>query len=180
MAPNFFQLIFEGAIAIRCFFMLSVRSDFLAALRQGKPESFWRWSCIVQNETFWSSSGCRFFTYSAVNWGFFWIYILKKVSAEYEVFLFLPPPNLGFGSALLGSPLAEDKSFIMVDLLLLLHLYIIVIGTFFTLGKNTRLLVIITVFSRHVKIVLSKTNTSLMIYILCRKTLLPEWCLLKT
>jgi len=102
------------------------------------------------------------------------------VSAEYEVFLFLPPPNLGFGSALLGSPLAEDKSFIMVDLLLLLHLYIIVIGTFFTLGKNTRLLVIITVFSRHVKIVLSKTNTSLMIYILCRKTLLPEWCLLKT
>jgi len=105
------------------------------------------------------------------------IYILKKVSAAYEVFLFLPPPNLCFGSALLSSPLPEDKSFIMVDLPLLLRLYIIVIGTFFTLGKNMSLHVIITVFSRHVKIVLSKTNTSLTIYTelyLMQKNTLPE------
>jgi len=88
------------------------------------------------------------------------------------------------GTALFGSPLAEDKSFIMVDLALL-HLRIIFIGTFFTPGQNTSFLVIITVFSSHVKMVLSKTNTSLMIYsipnyILCSKILLPEWCLLKT
>jgi len=151
------------AIAIHCFFILSVRSGFMAALRQGKPESFWRQSCIVQNETFWSSTGCRFFTSSAVNWGFVWISILKKVSAAYEVFLLFPPPNLCFGTALHGSPLAEDKNFIMVNLAFL-HLHIIFIGTFFSPGKNTSFLVIITVYSRHVKMVLSKTSTSLMIY----------------
>jgi len=51
----------------------------------------------------------------------------------------------------------------MVDLALLC-LHIIFIGTFFTPGKNTSLLVIIAVFSKYVKMVLSKTNTSLMIY----------------
>jgi len=53
----------------------------------------------------------------------------------------------------------------MVDLALLLRLHIIFIGTFFFIpGKNTSLLIIINVFSSHVKMVLSKTNTSLMIY----------------
>ena len=85
--------------------------------------------------------------------------------ASYEVFLLLPPPNLCFGTAVLGSPLAEDKSCIMVDLALLLRLHIIFIGTFFsTPGKNTSLLIIIAVFSRYVKMALSKTNISLMIY----------------
>jgi len=51
----------------------------------------------------------------------------------------------------LHCPLAEDKSFIMVDLALLLRLHIIFIGTFVSLQAN-------------VKMVLSETNTSLMIY----------------
>jgi len=53
------------------------------------------------------------------------------VSVACEALLLLLPLNLCFGTALLGSPLAEDKSFIMVDLALLLHLHIIFIGTFF-------------------------------------------------
>ena len=79
--------------------MLSVRSGSLTALRQGKPESFWRKSCTAWNETFWSSSGCRFFTSSAVNWGFFF-FLSSKVSAACKVFLLLPPPILCFGTAL--------------------------------------------------------------------------------
>ena len=119
------------AIAICCFFILSV-SSFLTALRQKKPECLRRRSCIVQIEMFWSSSGRRFFASSTVNWRFFWIYILKKVSAARKVFLLLPPPNLCFRTALLGSLLAEDKSFIIVDLALL-RLQIIFIFTFFWL-----------------------------------------------
>jgi len=52
------------------------------------------------------------------------------MSATYDVFLLLPPTNLCFEAALLGSPLAEDKSFIMGNLALL-PLHIIFIGTFF-------------------------------------------------
>jgi len=152
------------AITIRCFFILSVRSGLLAASQQGKLESFWMRSCIVQNEMFWSSTGCRFVTSNAVNWCFVWISILKKVSAAYEVFLPLPPPKLCFGTALFGSPLAEDKGFIIVDLALLLCLHIFLLVLFFSPGKNTNLLVIITVYFRHDKMVLRKINTSLMIY----------------
>jgi len=117
-------------IAICYFFILSVRSAFLAALLQGKPESYWRWSCIVQNETFLSSSGCKVFRSSADRWSFFLISLRKKVSVACAAFLLL---NLCFGAALLGSPLVEDKSLIMVDLALLLGLHIIFIGTFFWL-----------------------------------------------
>ena len=82
------------------------------------------------------------------------------MSAAYEVFLLLAPPNLCFRTALLGCALAEDNNFIMVELALLFRLRIIFIGTFFSSAKNTKLLVIITVYSRYVKMVLSKRNTS--------------------
>ena len=125
-------------ITIRYFFILSVRSGLLAALPQGKPESYWRWSCIVQNETFWSSSGCKVFISSADSWGFFLISLCKKVSVACEALLLLLPLNLCFGTALLGSPLAEDKSFIMVDLALPLRLHIIFIGIFSLLQARIR------------------------------------------
>ena len=152
----------QSQFAASSYFMVGVISWQLYSKENQSPSG--GDPALFRMKTFWSSSGCKFFTSSAVNWGFFWISILKKVSAAYAVFLLLPPPNLCFGAALLISPLAKDKSFIMVDLALLLCLHIIFIGTFFTPGKNMSLLAIITIFSRHVKMVFSKTNTSLMIY----------------
>ena len=170
------------AIAIHCFFILSVRSGFMAALRQGKPESFWRQSCIVQNETFWSSTGCRFFTSSAVNWGFVWISILKKVSAAYEVFLLLQPPNLCFGTASLDSHLAEDKSFIMLDPALLLRLHVYFFWYFFLLQARIQAFSsLLLYFPGMLKWYFKKQTLhwrSVLNYLLCSKTLLPEWCVL--
>jgi len=63
---------------------------------------------------------------------------LSSKRCLYEVFFLLPPPNLCFGTALLGSPLAEDKSFIMVNLPLLLCLQIIFISAFCLLQARIR------------------------------------------
>ena len=59
------------AYAMRCFFIRSVKSGFLAALRLGKPKPFCRRCCMVRTATFFSSSGCNFFSSRAVSRGFF-------------------------------------------------------------------------------------------------------------
>ena len=58
------------ANAMRCFFIRSVKSAFLAALRLGKPKPFCRRCCMVRTATFSSSFGCKIFSSKAVSRGF--------------------------------------------------------------------------------------------------------------
>lgn len=117
-----------------CFFIRSVLKGFLAALRLGKPKSFWRRCWTVRIFTFWS----RFFKPSAVNRGFFCSSLFMMASVTCHVFLLLPPPYLWFGIALLGSPLPEARSFIMVDFALPLRSLMTFIGTFSCLHARIR------------------------------------------
>ena len=66
------------ANAMRCFFIRSVKSGFLAALRLGKPKPFCRRCCMVRTATFSSSSGCKFFSSKAVSHWFFCTSFLLK------------------------------------------------------------------------------------------------------
>ena len=109
------QWMYFFANAMRCFFIRSIKSGFLAALRQGKPKSFCRRCCMVRTATFSSTSGCRFFSSRAVSRGFFCTSLFIKVPVAFDVFFFLPPPNLCLGTLLGGSPLVEARNFITVD-----------------------------------------------------------------
>ena len=113
--------VFFFANAMRCFFICSVKSGFLAALWLGKPKPFCRWCCMVRTATFSSSFGYKFFSSRAVCYGFFCTSLFIKVSVVFDVFFFCPPPNLCLGTSLGGSPLAEARSFITVDLALSLR-----------------------------------------------------------
>ena len=106
-------------------FHRSVKRGFLAALQLGKPKPFCRQCCMVRTATFSSSSGCKFFSSRAVSRGFFCTSLFIKVFVVFDVFFFLPPPNLCLGTLLGGSPLAEARSFITVDFALLLQAHIL-------------------------------------------------------
>ena len=115
---------------MRCFFIRSVKRGFLAALRLGKPKPFCRRCCMVRTATFSSSSGYKFFSSRAVSREFFCTSLFIKVSVAFDVFSFRPPPNLCLGTLLGGSPLAEARNFITVDLALLLRAHISLMETF--------------------------------------------------
>ena len=77
------------AYAMRCFFIRSVKSGFLAALRLGKPKPFCRRCCMVRTATFFSSSECKFFSSRAVSRGFFAPPFLLKCPSRLMFFFFV-------------------------------------------------------------------------------------------
>ena len=140
------------AKAMRCFFIRSVKSGFLAALRLGKPKPFCRRCCMVRTATFFSSSGCKFFSSRAVSRGFFCTSLFIKVSVAFDVFFFRPPPNLCLGTLLGGSPLAEARRFITVDFGSSTTSTYLFCGNFLlSPGKNSSLFLTASILSRHFK-----------------------------
>ena len=115
--------VFFFANAMRCFFIRSVKSGFLAALRLGKPKPFCRRCCMVRTATFSSNSGSNFFSSRAVSCGFFCTSLFIKVSVAFDVFFFRPPPNLCLG-LYWEEVLWLRRSFITVDLALPLRAHI--------------------------------------------------------
>ena len=83
------QWMYFFANAMHCFFILSVKSGLLAALRLGKPKPFCRWCCMVHTATFSSSSGCKFFSSKAVSRGFFAPLFLLKCPSRLMSFFFI-------------------------------------------------------------------------------------------
>ena len=140
------------ANAMRCFFIRSVKSSFLAALRLGKPKPFSRRCCMVRTATFFSSSGCKFFSSRAVSRGFFCTYLFITMSVAFDVFFFRPPPNLCLGTLLGGSPLAEARRFITVDFGSSTTSTYFFSGNFLlSPGKNFSLFLTASILSRHFK-----------------------------
>ena len=91
-------------------FMVSVRSGFLVARRQGRPRSFCSRCCKVRTATIWSSSGCFFFNSAAVMEGFCFTSLTNTLSVLAVVFLLRPPLSLRGGVVPAGSAAADFLS----------------------------------------------------------------------
>ena len=149
------------AIAIRCFFTLSVSSAFLAVLPQGSPGDGHALFGMKRFEAALDADFSHPVLLTEVSSRFLsW----KSVCSMWSLSSLSTSKLMLWNCIACGSPLAKDKSFIMVNLALL-RLHIIFIGIFFLHQARIRAFSVInTAFSRHVKMVLSKTITSLMIY----------------
>ena len=168
------------AIAIRCFFTLSVSSAFLAVLPQGSPGDGHALFGMKRFEAALDADFSHPVLLTEVSSRFLsW----KSVCSMWSLSSLSTSKLMLWNCIACGSPLAKDKSFIMVNLALL-RLHIIFIGIFFYIRQEYEPSPSsILHFPGMLKWYFQKQSPhwwSILNYLLRSKIFLPEWCRLKT